>query len=143
MKRTETRELAFKLIYSIQIQKEMEEEQLELFIEENEFEIEQKEKEYIKNVFEGIKANKEAIIKLIEENLKEKWTVDRISKIDFSILQLAIYEMIYSKLPYKVVINEAVELAKKYGEDSSKAFINGILASIVKKEQLDANEEEE
>lgn len=141
MKRTETRELAFKLIYSIQIQKEMEEEQLELFIEENE--IEQKEKEYIKNVYEGIKANKEAIIKLIEENLKEKWTVDRISKIDFSILQLAIYEMIYSKLPYKVVINEAVELAKKYGEDSSKAFINGILASIVKKEQLDANEEEE
>ena len=49
-----------------------------------------------------------------------------------AILKLAIYEIIYKKIPYKVVINEAVELAKKYGEDTSKVFINGILASVVK-----------
>lgn len=51
-------------------------------------------------------------------------------------MKLAIYEMVYSKTPYKVVINEAVELAKKYGDDNAKAFINGILASIVKEENL-------
>lgn len=135
MKRTETRELAFRLIYSSEIQKEMEEEQVDLFIEESEIK-ESKQVEYIKTIFHGIKENKEEIASLISTNLKEKWTMDRISKIDLAILEVAIYELIYSKLPYKVVINEAVELAKKYGEDSSKSFVNGILASIVKKQNL-------
>lgn len=135
MKRTETRELAFRLIYSIEIQKQMEEEQIELFLQENEINEKEQEK-YIKEIYNGIKNNKEEITKLISSNLKEKWTMDRILKIDLAILEVAIYEMVFSKLPYKVVINEAVELAKKYGEDSSKSFVNGILASIVKKENL-------
>ena len=135
MKRTETRELAFRLIYSIEIQKNMDEEQVELFLQENEIE-KKEEVEYIKQLFTGIKENKEEILSLIENNLKEKWSVDRISKIDFAILEVAIFELIYSKLPYKVVINEAVELAKKYGDDNSKSFVNGILASIVKEKKI-------
>ena len=62
--------------------------------------------------------------------------MQRIAKIDLAILKLAIYEMVFVKLPYKVVINEAVELAKKYGDDNAKSFVNGILASIVKEEKL-------
>ena len=135
MKRTETRELAFRLIYSIEIQKEMDGEQVELFLEENEIE-ENIEINYIKQIFNGIKENKDEIVELISNNLKEKWTMDRISKIDLAILKVAIYELVFSKLPYKVVINEAVELAKKYGDDSSKSFVNGILASIVKEKKL-------
>jgi len=135
MKRTETREQAFRLIYSSQIQKNMDEEQMELFLQENNIE-EQVELDYINEVFLGIRENKEEILTLIETNLKEKWSVDRISKIDLSILELAIYELVFSKLPYKVVINEAVELAKKYGDDNSKSFVNGILASIVKEKKL-------
>ena len=135
MKRTETRELAFRLIYSIEIQKNMDEEQVELFLQENEIE-KKEEVNYIKQVFTGIKEIKEEILSLIENNLKEKWSVDRISKIDFAILEVAIFELIYSKLPYKVVINEAVELAKKYGDDNSKSFVNGILASIVKEKKI-------
>ena len=138
MKRTETREQAFRLIYSSQIQKDMDEEQINIFIEENK--LGEEESNYIKNIFEGIKENKEEIEKLISSNLKEKWSMDRISKIDLSILKLAIFELVYSKLPYKVVINEAVELAKKYGEDSSKSFVNGVLASIVKEKKLDEEE---
>ena len=72
------------------------------------------------------------IEKKIKEHLKSDWKIERISKMDLSILKLAIYEIKYKELPFKVVINEAVELAKKYGEDSSKNFVNGILASIVK-----------
>lgn len=135
MKRTETREQAFRLIYSIEIQKDMDEEQVELFLQENGIE-EKAEIDYVKEVFVGIKENKEEIVSLIQNNLKEKWSVDRISKIDFAILEVAIFELIFSKLPYKVVINEAVELAKKYGDDNSKAFVNGILASIVKEKKL-------
>lgn len=141
MKRTEIRELAFQLIYSSEVQKNMEEEQLELFLKEQE--IEKKEQiEYINTIFKGIQENKEEISNFISSNLKEKWTLNRISKIDLAILEVAIYELIYSKLPYKIVINEAVELAKRYGEDSSKSFVNGVLASIVKDEKLNNNNEE-
>ncbi len=93
-------------------------------------------KEYLKDILFGVSSNEEKINKLIEENLKEKWTIDRISKVNLSLLKVAIYEMICNKLPYKVAINEVVELAKKYSEEQDKAFINGILASIVKKEGL-------
>ena len=61
-----------------------------------------------------------------------KGIIERISKINLAILKLAIYEIKYTETPFKVVINEAVELAKSYGEDSSKNFVNGVLASIVK-----------
>ena len=135
MKRTEARELAFKLIYSLEIQKNMEEEQIEIFFEENEI-TNNEEKEFIKTIFEGLINNKSEIEELIQSNLKERWTIDRISKIDLAILKVAIYELIYSKVPYKVVIIEAVELAKKYGDDSSKSFVNGILASIVKDKKI-------
>lgn len=137
MKRTEIREQVFRLVYSSQIQKYIDEEQINIFIEENGLE---KEEKYIKDIFEGIKENKEEIETLISSNLKEKWSMDRISKIDLAILKVAIFELIYSKLPYKVAINEAVELAKKYGEDSSKSFVNGVLASIVKEKKLDEEE---
>lgn len=139
MKRTETRELTFRLIYSSEIQKNMDEEQIELFLAENDIE-EKTEIKYVTEVFTGIKENKEEIVKLIENNLKEKWTIDRLSKIDFAILQVAIFELVFSKLPYKVVINEAVELAKKYGDDNSKSFVNGILASVVKEKNLSSEE---
>lgn len=135
MNRTEVREIAFKLLYSNEIQKDIDEEQITVLLEDNNISgIEQI--EYVKSTFYGIKENVDEITKLIKNNLKEKWTIDRISKIDLSILKIAIYELVFTKLPYKVVINEAVELAKKYGEDSSKSFINGILASIVKEKNI-------
>lgn len=132
MNRTAIRELAFKLIYSLEIQKNVDmQEQIELFLESNEIE-DKNAKEYIEDVIKGIEANSEDIIAKIEKNLKSDWNIARISKVNLSLLKLAIYEIIYKGIPYKVVINEVVELAKRYGEDSSKNFINGILASIVK-----------
>ena len=132
MNRSASRENAFKLIYSLEIQKTNNiEEQMELFFESND--IKDKEaKKYINNVILGIWENKEKILSSIEKNLKEDWKVNRISKMDLSILELAIYEKEFSEVPYKVAINEDVELAKKYGEDNSRKFVNGILASIVK-----------
>ena len=132
MNRSAIRENAFKLIYSLEIQKtENLEEQIDLFFESNNIEDEQA-KKYIKDVIFGINEKLEEILKDIEQNLKEDWKLNRISKMDLSILKLAIYEIKYNEIPYKVAINEAVELAKKYGEDKSKNFVNGILASIVK-----------
>lgn len=65
------------------------------------------------------------------------WPIDKINKVDLSILRLASYEMLTSDIPAKVVIDEAVELAKEYGGESSPSFINGVLGSIVKIKDLD------
>ena len=134
MKRSAIREAAFKLIYSFEIQEpENIEEQIDLYLECEEI-TDQEAKEYITDAINGIKQHIDEINNLIEKNLKADWTIKRISKVDFSILKLAIYEIKYKELPYKVGINEALEISKKYGEESSKNFINGILASVVKEQ---------
>jgi len=132
MNRSEIREQTFKLMYSLEIQRDENlEEQVELYLESNNI-TDKNTIDYIKDVIFGIEKNKEEILEEIEKYLKSDWKIDRISKIDLTILKLAIYEIKYKELPFKVAINEAVELAKKYGEDSSKKFVNGILANVVK-----------
>lgn len=131
MNRTARREMAFKLLYSLEIQKSLNTEEIELFIENNAI-LENEDKEYIKDIANGIKKNNQDISDTIQKNLKKDWAIERISKVDLSILKLAIYEIKYKKIPFKVAINEAVELAKKYGEDQSSSFINGVLANVVK-----------
>lgn len=133
MNRSEARELGFKFLYQIEVQKELNEEQIELFFDTNEI-TDNNAMEYIKDLVNGIEAQKIEISNIIANNLKSDWKIERISKINLSLLKLAIYEIKYKQLPYKVVINEVVELAKKYGEDTSHSFINGILASVVKTE---------
>ncbi len=135
MNRTKTRELAFMLIYQREIQKEVGEENLEIFYESNEIE-EEDQKEYLKDILFGVSKNEEEFLDLIKRHLKENWTIDRISKVNVSVLKLVLYEMLYCDLPYKVAINEAVELAKKYSDEQAGAFINGILASIVNEKGL-------
>ena len=131
MNRSRARELAFKLLYQIEIQKDINDEDIDLFFDNNE--INSKEaKEYINDIIIGVNENLKEILEKITKNLKDDWEIDRISKVNLALLKLAIYEIIYKKLPYKVVINEVVELAKKYGEETSHSFINGILASVVK-----------
>ena len=131
MSRTELRELAFKLVYSLEIHNNVNlEEQIDLYIQENEIGS-KKAIDYIKDIIYGIDMNKADIIEIIKSSLDSKWSIDRISKINLSILKLTIYEIKYKELPYKVVINEGVELAKKYGEETSSKFINGALAKVV------------
>lgn len=132
MNRTAIREQTFKILYSLEIQKQENlEEAIELYMESNEI-TDENAKKYITDVVFGIEKNKENVISKIEKNLKSDWKIERISKIDLAILKLAIYEIKYTDTPFKVVINEAVELAKKYGEETSKNFVNGVLASVVK-----------
>ena len=132
MNRTTMRELTFKLIYSLEIQGDIQlEEQIEIFIENNEI-TSKNAIEYINDAIFGIEKHKETIEELIKQNLKTGWKIERVSKIDLSILKLAIYEIKYKEIPYKVEINEVVELAKTYGEDTSSRFINGALAKVVK-----------
>ncbi len=135
MNKSTIRELTFKLLYSLEIQKSFEEEDIELYFETMELDQNQV-KVQIKEDVNNIIKNNDELVKQISKNLKTDWKLDRISKVNVALLKLAIYEMLYKNVPYKVVINEVVELAKKYGEDSSSSFINGVLATVVKENNL-------
>ncbi|AXU27175.1 TPA: transcription antitermination factor NusB [Clostridioides difficile] len=87
-------------------------------------------KKYINTVCKALKENHDKIDELINKYAKN-WTVDRMPKVDVSILRLSVCEIFYLDTPNKVSINEAVELAKIYCDDKSPKFINGILGSVV------------
>ncbi len=132
MKRSAAREDTFKLLYSLEVQKDNNiEEQIDLYFE-NENIIDEDTKKFIKSIVLGIEENLSSIENSIATNLKKDWKLDRISKVDLVLLKLAVYEILYTDVPYKVATNEAIELSKKYGDETSPNFINGILASIIK-----------
>lgn len=129
------RELAFCYIYSQEVQKQNSKSQVKLFLDSTEVE-DGRAREYVKDIAKGIKENDEEITKIISGNLKSGWTIDRISTVDLSLLKLAIYEIKYIKTPYKIIINEVVNMAKKYGEETAGSFINGVLAKVVEKDAI-------
>ncbi len=123
MKRSEAREEAFKIIYSKIFNNSI----------DNEIEIDDKDAlEFVTNILKSFATNYNEINQTISNNLKG-YTIERLNKIDLSIIVLAIIELNYIKEnPKEVIINEAVELAKKYSTEKSPKFINGFLAGIVK-----------
>lgn len=141
MEKMTKRELAFCYIYSQEIQGQNSRNQVKLFLDCTEVE-DGRAREYVKEIAKGIKEKNEEITKIIAENLKTGWTIDRLSTVDLSLLKLAIYEINYKKVPFKIIINEAVNMAKKFGEDTSASFINGVLAKVVASNE-DSNVEEE
>ena len=135
MNRSQNREQAFKLLYSMTfLDEELDvDEQIELFLDGENL-TNKSTIEYVNSIIKGVDQHNDEIVNLILKNIRKEWTIDRISKIDLALLKLSIYEIKFAKLPFKVVINEALELSKKYGDKKSKSFINGVLASIVKEE---------
>lgn len=88
---------------------------------------------YIRTIIDGVREHEQEIDELIVKNLKKGWSVSRISKASYAIMKLAIFEMKYvDDVPPKVAINEAVELAKRYGDDGDPNFVNGLLGSVYK-----------
>lgn len=131
MKRSKIRELTFRLIYSLEIQQNVDlEEQTSIYIENNDI-TEQKDIDYVKDCIFGIKKYEKEIETQIKENIAQEWKYERLSKVSLSLLKLAIYEIKYKQIPFKVEINEVVELAKNYGDEQAGKFINGMLAKVV------------
>jgi transcription antitermination protein NusB len=82
-------------------------------------------------IIQGVKQNNTQIDSIIEKCAPE-WPLDKISKVDLVILRIAVYELLFSKnVPEKVAIDEAVELAKEFGNDTSQRFVNGVLGSVI------------
>ena len=101
-------------------------------------ELKSSDKEYINNIIFGISKKKDEINIVIENKLK-KWSLERISKVSLAVLQLAVYEIEYiEEIPFKVSVNEAVSLAKKYGGDEAGAFVNGVLGAVLNSKERNA-----
>lgn len=132
MKRKELREAAVKLFYEMDIQKTFEHKFYKNFLAENE--LIALNDNYLKEVFDSFLLNRDNIDDIIQKS-STSWDIRRIAKVDLSILRVAITEILYlSDIPDKVSINEAIDLAKKYGDENSYKFVNGLLGKIVKNE---------
>ena len=129
MSRRVLREQLFKLLFRVEFNdiEEMQE-QCSLFFDDIDNPIEEKDMEFIQKKFDLIM---DRLVELDEQiNAKAKgWTTDRMGKVDLTIIRLAVYEILFDdEVPTGVAINEAVELAKKFGRDESYSFVIGVLA---------------
>lgn len=79
----------------------------------------------------GVEAKQAEIDKAIEDH-SQHWKIARIAKVELSILRLSLYEMMFTDIPVKAAINEAIELSKTFGDDKSRSFVNGILDGVAK-----------
>ena len=136
MSRSKLREKVFRLVFRVAFNDEKElSQQAEFFFGEEEQEgMTENEQQQVQDKFDRVLAHLSEIDALINEK-STGWNVSRLGKVELAILRLAIYEIVYDDtIPASVAINEAVELAKKYAAEESPAFINGVLAKFVPKE---------
>ena len=131
MNRTELREQVFKLLFRVEFNsKEDMAEQEELFTETSDHECSKADAEYVRDKYEKIAEKLPEIDEAINKETSG-WDTGRMAKVELTIIRLAIYEIKYDDtVPTGVAINEAVELAKKFGQDGSSAFVNGVLAKF-------------
>ena len=132
MTRKQMRDQLYRMLFQLEFHKSDElEEQAALFLEDLN-ETSDADKAELRDKFEKISGRVEEFDALIGEKASG-WSVNRLPKADLTVLRLALYEILYDeKVPDGVAVNEAVELAKKYGEEKSTSFVNGILATIVR-----------
>ena len=126
--RRKGRELALQALYQIEITGDISAGAVDSFL--NHFEGAAKAKEFARRLVSGVISERSEIDCRIEE-CTENWKLTRLAKVDFLILRLATYELIYCPdIPHNVSLNEAIEIGKRFGTDDSAAFINGVLDQI-------------
>jgi N utilization substance protein B len=127
-KRTKARERALQALYQIDVAAEGIDDALTRFWRSFE-PVEREVRELAEALVRGVAAHRRAVDEAIER-VSTHWRLDRMAKVDRNVLRLAVYELLETDVPVKVVINEAIELGKKYGSESTGAFVNGVLDKI-------------
>jgi N utilization substance protein B len=128
-KRTKARERAVQALYQLDVAASDLDEALARFWRSFE-PVEREVREQAEELVRGVAAHRHAIDEAIEA-ASANWRLDRMAKVDRNVLRLAVHELLHRPdVPVKVVINEAIELGKKYGSESSGAFVNGVLDRI-------------
>lgn len=128
MTRSKSREILMQLLFLMEVQRDFRNEVKERFFSEQEI----KSDHFTDNLYGTCIANLTEIDKMLD-NIAENWSLNRINRVDLAILRLATAELLFIKeTPAAVVVNEAVNLAKKYGTDDSGRFVNGVLGKIIR-----------
>jgi N utilization substance protein B len=127
-RRTKARERALQALYQIDVAAEGIDDALRRFW--NSFEpVEREVMTQSEAMVRGVAKHRREIDETIER-VSTNWRLDRMAKVDRNVLRLAVFELLETGVPVKVVINEAIELGKKYGSESSGAFVNGVLDKV-------------
>jgi N utilization substance protein B len=127
-RRTKARERALQALYQIDVAAEGIDEALSRFWRSFE-PVEREVMALAETLVRGVAAHRRAVDEAIEQ-VSTNWRLDRMAKVDRNVLRLAVYELLETDVPVKVVINEAIELGKKYGSESTGAFVNGVLDKV-------------
>lgn len=136
-KRTKARECALKMLYAIDITKDEPHDAIDIFWQNND-KVEDEVREFANSLVLGVMKNKEKIDKVITD-YATNWEMKRMAVIDRNILRFATFELLFmTDIPPKVSINEAIDIAKKFGDKDSGKFANGILDKINKTERKPA-----
>ncbi len=136
MNRRSLREQVFKVLFRVEFNSlEEMDEQCRLFLEHEDMDISEADGEQIRIRFNSIRDKLTEIDTMINERTKG-WKTERMGKVDLAIIRLAVFEMKFDEnIPEGVAINEAVELAKRFGQEESAGFVNGVLAKFVEVKQ--------
>lgn len=127
-KRSELREKCMIILYQYDL---MQNNKVNVDIEEIMKDNIEIENEFVKDIVYGVITHKDELDKLANEHIKD-WTIERLDKTGASILRIALFELKYTDTPEVVVINEAIELAKKYSDDAVRKIINAVLDKIIR-----------
>ena len=130
LSRRRLREEAFKILFSMQFIK-VDEEKVEIYCDINGIG-NREDIAYLVNIVNIYNENNRYLESIIQENKKETWDYFRIDKVVITLIKLAIIEIEYLKIPFKISINECINICKKYNEEKNTKFINGILANYVR-----------
>ena len=130
LSRRRLREEAFKILFSMQFIK-VDEEKVEIYCDINGIG-NREDIAYLVNIVNIYNENNRYLESIIQENKKETWDYSRIDKVAITLIKLAIIEIEYLKIPFKISINECINICKKYNEEKNTKFINGILANYVR-----------
>ena len=130
LSRRKLREEAFKIIFSMEFL-EVDDDKVDIYCNINGIG-NNEDIDYLKNIVDIYNNNNKYLENIIKDNKKETWEYGRIDKSSIALIKLAIIEIEYLNMPYKIVINECINICKKYSEEKNTKFINGILANYIK-----------
>lgn len=128
------RTLAFQVLYSTHFLDKEKPLDMDTLFDINPLVVEQESetaRAFARDLVRGVSANLRDIDKTVEEH-SQHWKIERIAMVELSILRLSLYEMLFTDIPVKAAINEAIELSKTFGDDKSRSFVNGILDGVAK-----------
>ncbi|MGL5175752.1 MAG: transcription antitermination factor NusB [Cetobacterium sp.] len=130
MSRRVAREELFKIVFESELTEVKIDETLENYMLRDETNLNTNEKEFIVKYSKGMALNDEKVVETLKNNITG-WSLERIGNVEKALLKISTYEILFEDVPAEIVVNEVVELAKKYGDEKSHEFINGVLAKVV------------